>query len=63
MSLVFYFNDPCPKCRQPRVNAIIEKHPSRKDLAVQNYYCVDCGPLKTKTISLNRNNPPAGLAA
>src|ERR1700675_2476688 len=30
----------------------IEVHPSRRDLALHNFQCADCGPVKTKIISL-----------
>jgi ssDNA-binding Zn-finger/Zn-ribbon topoisomerase 1 len=63
MSLAFYFNDPCPKCRKPLMQAVIEKHPTRQDLAVQNFRCTDCGPVKTKVISLTPKKPSAELAA
>ena len=28
------------------------QHPSRRDLALHNFQCADCGPVKTKIISL-----------
>jgi hypothetical protein len=52
MSLSFYFNDPCPKCGKPTVKAVIEAHPSHRDLALYNFHCAGCGPIKTKIISL-----------
>jgi ssDNA-binding Zn-finger/Zn-ribbon topoisomerase 1 len=63
MSLTFYFNDPCPKCRKPIVQAEIAAHPKRRDLAVQKYHCPNCGPIKTKLISLKPGKPQPGIAA
>jgi hypothetical protein len=34
------------------MQAAIELHPTRSDLAVHNFHCADCGPVKTKIISL-----------
>jgi hypothetical protein len=42
----------CPMCHQPVSIATIEKHPTRPDVVLQNYQCVDCGPVMTKLISL-----------
>jgi ssDNA-binding Zn-finger/Zn-ribbon topoisomerase 1 len=63
MSLIFHLNDPCPKCRKPTMQAVIELHPSRNDLAIHNFYCADCGPVKTKVISLTPAAQPSEVAA
>jgi hypothetical protein len=57
VSLNLYFNDLCPKCRKPTMQAIIESHPTNRDLAVQKFYCAECGPLKTKFISMKPIEP------
>ena len=56
MSLIFHTNDPCPKCNKPMAQA--EQHPTRNDLAVHNFYCSDCGLVKTQIISLKPDEPP-----
>jgi ribosomal protein S27AE len=57
VSLNLYFNDLCPKCHQPTMQAVIEPHPADRNLAVQKYYCGKCGPVKTKLISLKPVEP------
>jgi hypothetical protein len=52
MSLRFFIDDLCPICRQPVKVAEIDLHPSRPDLAVYNYHCMDCGPVTGETYSL-----------
>jgi transposase-like protein len=47
----------CPRCRKPIRFAAIEPHPSRSDIAHQNYQCEDCGPVLTKVISLRPDKP------
>jgi ribosomal protein S27AE len=42
----------CPRCRKPLSDAIIEPHPTRTDVALHNYECVDCGPVMTTVVSL-----------
>ena len=45
-------DDICPKCRKPTMQAVVELHPTNPDLALQDFHCADCGPVKTKIISL-----------
>jgi hypothetical protein len=52
MSLRFFIDDPCPKCRKPVKFAEIDLHPNRPDLAIYKYHCIDCGPVDAMTISL-----------
>lgn len=52
MSLNLYFNEVCPKCNRPTMQAVIERHPISRDLAVQTYRCAECGPIKMKFISM-----------
>jgi hypothetical protein len=56
MSFALSVNDTCPRCHKPIMQAVIEPHPSNHDLALQNFECADCGPVKTKIYSLK---PPA----
>jgi hypothetical protein len=52
MSLTLFINDTCPICRKPVKLAVIEPHPTRRDLAIHNFHCLDCGPVKARLISL-----------
>jgi hypothetical protein len=63
MPLRFQLNDPCPRCGQPTMQAEIETHPSRRDLALHNFTCAACGPVKTKIISLTPAARPSEAAA
>jgi hypothetical protein len=63
MSLTLFVDDICPKCRKPIKQTTIELHPTDRDLALHNFACVDCGPVKTKIISLKPGKPPPELAA
>jgi hypothetical protein len=63
MSLTFYSNDACPKCSKPTLQSVIEPHPSRRDLALQNFQCAKCGPIKTNILSLIPSKPSPGLTA
>ena len=56
MPLHSYVHDNCPKCRKPTMQAVVELHPSNPDLALYNFQCADCCPVKTKIISLAPNN-------
>jgi hypothetical protein len=35
---------------QPLRLAVVEQHPSRRDLAVHKFDCADCGRVKTKIL-------------
>jgi NADH:ubiquinone oxidoreductase subunit C len=63
MSLTVFFSDTCPRCHKLIMQADIEPHPTRSDFALQNFKCVNCGPVKTKILSLRSNTPPTELAA
>jgi hypothetical protein len=66
MSLVFHLNDPCPRCGKSKLQAVIEAHPSRSDIALHNFNFAVCGLVKTKVISLTplaRSADPKGRAA
>ena len=57
MSLNLTYNDPCPRCGKPTMHCAIEPHPSRNDIAIQDFYCGDCGPIKTVVLSLEPGKP------
>jgi hypothetical protein len=63
MPLTLYFNDLCPKCRRPIMQAVIESHPTDRNLALQKFHCANCGPIKIKFISLKPGKPQSGLVA
>jgi phage FluMu protein Com len=63
MSLTMFIDDTCPRCRKPVKLSVIEPHPSRRDLAIQNYKCIDCGPVLAKVISLKQAKPSEPAAA
>jgi hypothetical protein len=63
MSFTLFVDDTCPKCRKPIKQTTIELHPTRRDLALHNFHCADCGPIKTKVFSLKPGEPPPELAA
>jgi hypothetical protein len=52
MPLRFQLHDPCPKCGKTLVHAVIEAHPTDRNIAIHNLQCGDCGPVKTSVISL-----------
>jgi hypothetical protein len=52
MSLVLSSGEICPRCRKPLMQGVVEAYPSRRDPALHNFQCADCGPVKTKIISL-----------
>jgi hypothetical protein len=63
MSLNFYLNDPCPKCGKPTMYAVIDRHPTKSDIAIHKLQCAQCGPLKTQALPLKPRKPSPGLAA
>jgi hypothetical protein len=60
MSLTLYSNDLCPKCRKPTLHAVIDSHPTDRDIAVRKFYCAQCGPIKTEFLSLKPVIKPSG---
>jgi hypothetical protein len=52
MSLTLFAVETCPRCRKPVTLSVIEPHPTNRDLAIHNFNCVDCGPVKAKIYSL-----------
>jgi hypothetical protein len=62
MSVRLSSGDVCPKCRKPMMQAVIEAHPTRPDLALQNFQCGDCGPVRTNILSLKPGKSSPELA-
>jgi hypothetical protein len=63
MPFTLYVDDSCPKCRKPTMRAVVELHPTNPDLALQNFECADCGPVRTKILSLKPGAPRPELTA
>jgi hypothetical protein len=59
MASNFYAEDICPKCAKPIFQSNIDRHPSRPDLAIYNFRCADCGPVKSEIISLTPSKSAA----
>jgi hypothetical protein len=45
------------------MRAVIEPHPDRHDLALEDFEYANCGAAKNKVISLKSRAPPRELAA
>lgn len=45
-------NEICPKCHKPILTAHIELHPTKRDTALYEFTCEDCGPVITRNIDL-----------
>jgi hypothetical protein len=52
MVLELFFKELCPNCRRPTMQAVIDRHPSNADLALENFDCIHCGRVKTVVLSL-----------
>ena len=63
MPLILFTDEPCPNCRKPIKQTTITLHPTLPDVALHNYECADCGPVKTKVISLMPNKQSDKVAA
>jgi len=50
MSFDLFMNDTCPRCRKPIKLAVIEQHPTRRDLSVHKFECAGCGGVQTKIL-------------
>jgi hypothetical protein len=46
MPLNLTYNHPCPMCGKPTMRCAIEPHPSRHDIALQDFYWETAVPLK-----------------
>jgi ssDNA-binding Zn-finger/Zn-ribbon topoisomerase 1 len=58
----FPVSETCPKCRKLVAIATVELHPTHPDRAVYNFMCANCGPVKTRIVSLLTDQPPPELA-
>jgi hypothetical protein len=63
MPFSVYIDDTCPKCRKPVKLAVIEPHPTRRDLSLHNFECADCGFVRTKIFPVKPGAPPLELGA
>ena len=63
MSFIVYAENVCPRCRKAIMQSVIERHPSHRDLALHNFICAECGPVKTKIISLKPGESRPEVAA
>jgi C4-type Zn-finger protein len=63
MSLNLFISDTCPECGKPTMQANVESHPERSDIALQNFRCTNCGFAKTKTLSLRPRGAPPEVVA
>jgi tripartite-type tricarboxylate transporter receptor subunit TctC len=63
LPMLLPISDSCPRCGKPVTLSTIERHPSRRDLALHSYHCADCGPVRTKSIPLTPDTPPPGATA
>jgi hypothetical protein len=63
MPFTLYIDETCPKCSKPAKLAVIEPHPGRPDLAIHNFQCADCGPVKAKIVTLMPSKSPPEMAA
>jgi C4-type Zn-finger protein len=53
MTFVSSFKETCPLChRLVTMQSEIEAHPSNPKLALQNFSCPECGPVRTRIHSL-----------
>jgi len=62
MSFIVYAENVCPRCRKAIMQSVFERHPSCQDLALHKFICADCGPVKTKIISLKPGESPPEVA-
>ena len=63
MSLNMFYRETCPKCHKPMMQPVIEPHPTRSELAFQNFECADCGAVRTKVYTLKPGEPLPELPA
>jgi hypothetical protein len=63
MSFIVYAENVCPRCHKAIMQSVFERHPSCQDLALHKFICADCGPVKTKIISLKPGESPPEVAA
>jgi hypothetical protein len=63
MSFTVSWNDTCPRCHKSIMRIVFEPHPSNRDLALQSFECGECGPVRTKIISLKAGTQAPELAA
>ena len=57
MAFSLCVDDTCPRCRKPVRLAVIEPHPTCRDLSLHNFECADCGFVRTKIFSQKPSSP------
>jgi hypothetical protein len=63
MAFTLYVDDSCPKCRKPTMQAVVQLHPTNPNLALQNFECSVCGPVRTKILTLKPGTPLSEMTA
>jgi C4-type Zn-finger protein len=63
MSLNFVVDHNCLKCGKPITLAVIDLHPTDRDVAIHSLKCAGCGYEKTRVLSLRPAAPPPELTA
>jgi hypothetical protein len=58
----FQVSETCPRCGKPVSLAIVELHPTRTDLALHSFECIECGSVRTRAVPLRADKPPPELA-
>jgi uncharacterized Zn finger protein len=54
----------CPVCGKETTLAVIEPHLTHPEMELHTYRCVDCGPVKTRSIRLRPGSiAPSGIIA
>lgn len=48
----FPISETCPKCHKLVAVATVELHPTRPDRALYEFTCANCGPVKTRIVSI-----------
>jgi uncharacterized Zn finger protein len=60
--MLFQVRATCPRCGKPVTLAVVEAHPTRTDIALHSFECMDCGAVRTKAVSLRADKSPPELA-
>jgi hypothetical protein len=63
MPFDLFSNDTCAKCRKPIRQTTVERHPTRHDLAIHYFECVNCGAVKTRILFAKPGKPSLSLVS
>ena len=59
----YSFNGHVVECKRRAGDAACnEPHPTRTDIALHSFECMDCGPVRTRAVSLRADKSPLELA-